>query len=95
MVPGGAVASQDGTHVATIDRVSEEGHKMAQRKQFSSVTPVSEELKALLKKSRSEIVPDDVLKEQRVSFAFGNAPASDRITKQSVRLSSERIRLKG
>lgn len=68
---------------------------MADRKQFATVTPVSDRLEALLAEARQRDVAEDVLKAQRISFAFGNAPASDRITRESVERASERVRLRG
>lgn len=67
---------------------------MADRKQFQSSLTVSPELRRLLSESRSREVTEDELQEQRVSFAFGNAPESDLITKESVRFASKHIRLK-
>jgi hypothetical protein len=68
---------------------------MADRKQFHNVTPPDPELMRLLDASRQKIVTEEELREQRVSFAYGNAPASsDLITKDSVRFASEHIRLK-
>lgn len=67
---------------------------MAARKQFQSNLTVTPELKRLLEEARAKEVSEDDLKEQRVSFAFGNAPESDLITKDSVRFASQRIRLK-
>jgi hypothetical protein len=67
---------------------------MADRKQFHSELPVSPELQELLKKAHNAPISEDELREQRVSFAFGNAPQSDLITKDSVRWSSQNIRLK-
>jgi hypothetical protein len=52
------------------------------------------ELERLLAETRAKEVSEEELKEQRVSFAFGNAPDSELITKDSVRHTSERIRLK-
>jgi len=66
---------------------------MAERRQFSSDLPVNPELAALLEKARTTPVSEDELREQRVSFAFGNAPPSDLITKDSVRETSRKIRL--
>lgn len=67
---------------------------MAARKQFLGVSKVSPKLKDLLASTRSREVTEAELHEQRVSFAFGNAPASaELITKESVRASSQRIRL--
>ena len=41
---------------------------------------------------RGKCVTEDELREQRISFAFGNAPfGSESITKESVRLASKRI----
>ena len=67
---------------------------MAERKQFQSDLPVTPELAGLLQNARVTPVSEEELHEQRISFAFGNAPQSDLITKDSVRSSSENIRLK-
>lgn len=66
---------------------------MANRKQFQNVPAADEELVRLLRESKP--VTEEELREQRVSFAFGNAPASssDRITKESVRAASTHIKM--
>jgi hypothetical protein len=66
---------------------------MADRKQFQNVTAPDPELMRLLETSRGRAVSEDELHEQRISFAFGNAPDSEFITKESVRLASKNIRL--
>ncbi len=66
---------------------------MADRKQFQNVAAPDPELLSLLAASMSRTVSNDELREQRISFAFGNAPDSVYITKESVRLASESIRL--
>lgn len=67
---------------------------MALRKQFQSSLKVTPELERLLDQARATEVSEEDLKEQRVSFAFGNAPAdAERITKESVRFTSQSIRL--
>jgi hypothetical protein len=67
---------------------------MADRKQFDNVPAPNPELTRLLQESRSRAVTEDELREQRISFAFGNAPfSSERITKDSVRLASVNIKL--
>ena len=66
---------------------------MAARKQFQSHLTVPPELNQLLEEARKREVSEEELREQRVSFAFGNAPQSDLITKDSVRRSSQNIRL--
>ncbi len=67
---------------------------MADRKQFQNVTAPDPELMRLLDASRDNPVTEAELQEQRISFAFGNAPAdSELITKDSVRLTSKSIRL--
>jgi hypothetical protein len=68
---------------------------MADRKQFQNVTAPDPELMRLLEASRNKAVTEEELQEQRVSFAFGNAPDSALITKDSVRLASKHIRLLG
>jgi len=68
---------------------------MADRKQFENVPTPDPELIRLLEAARGKPVSEDELQEQRISFAFGNAPfGSERITKESVRESSKRICLK-
>lgn len=67
---------------------------MANRKQFHTDLPVTPELAELLRTAQAISVSEDELREQRVSFAFGNAPhTSDLITKESVRMSSQHVRL--
>jgi len=71
----------------------EKGFRMPDRKQFQNVPLPDPELMHLLEASRSKVVTEDELREQRVSFAFGNAPDSKLITKDSVRAASTHIRL--
>ncbi len=66
---------------------------MPDRKQFQNVTAPDPELMRLLDASRERVVTEEELQEQRVSFAFGNAPDSALITKDSVRIASKHIRL--
>ena len=66
---------------------------MADRKQFLGVAQADENLVRLLHDSRSRTVSDEELREQRISFAFGNSLNSNRITKDSVRRASQSVRL--
>lgn len=66
---------------------------MADRKQFQNVSAPDPELIRLLESARRRPVTEEELHEQRISFAYGNAPASGLITKESVRQASERIKL--
>ena len=67
---------------------------MAARKQFLGVTSVNPKLKELLDATKGKEVTEEELHEQRVSFAFGNAPVNATlITKETVRASSQSIRL--
>ena len=66
---------------------------MADRKQFENVPASDPELTKLLEVSRTREVTEEELHEQRISFAFGNALGSERITKDSVRQASRRIKL--
>ena len=66
---------------------------MAARKQFQSALTVTPELERALAEARNKEVTEAELHEQRISFAFGNALASEHITKDSVRHASEHIRL--
>jgi hypothetical protein len=67
---------------------------MAARKSVLKRAPERPELEALIKDARKAGVSDDQLREQRASFAYGNAPASaERITKESARIAATRNRL--
>lgn len=67
---------------------------MALRKQFSGNVKADPELLAIMESSRMIPVTDEMLREQRISFAFGNAMNAERITKESVRATSQSIRLR-
>lgn len=66
---------------------------MAERKQFLKVPAPDPDLDRLLREARD--VTEAELREQRISFAFGNAPVSllEKITKDSVRFASSNVRL--
>ena len=66
---------------------------MANRKQFIGKLEIDADLLALLEKPKDHVVTNEELKEQRISFAFGNSPDSDHITKDSVRKSSGALRI--
>jgi hypothetical protein len=67
---------------------------MADRKQFLGEIKADPNLKRVLEASRETKVTEAELHEQRISFAFGNAPASAKnITKDSVTQTSKRIQL--
>jgi hypothetical protein len=68
-------------------------NRMAARKAFFGPAPNHPELDRLLEHARNNPATDDQLKEQRVSFAYGNAPADSGITKESVRSASLSIRI--
>lgn len=66
---------------------------MAPRKTLFNRGPERPELEALLSASISRGVTEEQLQEQRVSFAYGNAPEGSRITKDSARMASKSIRV--
>lgn len=67
---------------------------MADRKQFFGDIKTDPELLKVLEASKKTPVTEQELREQRISFAFGNAPANSKnITKDSVRHASQNIRL--
>jgi hypothetical protein len=67
---------------------------MAERKPFLGDIRQDDELNTLLETSRAKKVTDEELREQRISFAYGNAPASAKdITKVSVGKASQHILL--
>lgn len=65
---------------------------MADRKQFENIPQADPELQRILREART--ANEDELHEQRISFAFGNAPFDDEnISKDSVRHVSMRLKL--
>ncbi len=65
---------------------------MADRKQFFGEIKTDPDLKKMLENAST--VTEEDLREQRISFAFGNAPANaTSITKESVRHASKHISL--
>ena len=68
---------------------------MADRQQFLKKVEPDPDLAEILERSKATPVTEEVLKEQRISFAYGNAPTGSehRITKDSVRAASEHIKL--
>jgi hypothetical protein len=67
---------------------------MPERVQFLSKWQADEELLNLLKDAKNREVSEDELHEQRVSFAYGNAMNFERITKDTVRRTSQHIKLR-
>lgn len=68
---------------------------MADRKQFAGDAPADAELLELMNRTRKTPVSEEDLREQRISFAYGNALENEGITKESVRQTSMHIRLVG
>ncbi len=66
---------------------------MVARKSVLKPAPKRPELDHLVAASIKAGVTDEQLAEQRVSFAYGNAPEGSRITKDSVRMASQSIRV--
>lgn len=66
---------------------------MAARKTLSVRAPERPRLRELMAASKAAGVSDEQLREQRVSFAYGNAPEGSRITKDSVLMASKSVRL--
>jgi hypothetical protein len=66
---------------------------MADRKPILGASPPRPELDRLFEAARASGVSDEELQEQRISFAYGNAPENSGITKESVRKASRTIRL--
>ena len=68
---------------------------MAVRKSFLGPAPDHPELDRLLAATKDIKLTEEQLEEQRISFAYGNAPVDEElITKESVRAASKSIRLK-
>lgn len=62
---------------------------MADRKQFLNVRATDPRLLDALNATRNVVVTEEQLREQRISFAYGNALNSESTTKESVRLSAQ------
>lgn len=68
--------------------------EMAERKQSMVRAEVDPKLVEALAKAQGRRVTEDELHEQRISFAFGQAMNLDKITKETVRTTAQRVRLK-
>ena len=66
---------------------------MQDRQQFAAIPEISLETHKFLEESKRIPVTDEELREQRISFAYGNALESDYITKESVRHAAASLRL--
>jgi hypothetical protein len=68
---------------------------MAERQQFLGAVPIDPELQQILEQTKTTTVTEEELREQRISFAYGNAPQASegRITKASIKFASEHIKL--
>ena len=66
---------------------------MAERKAAIGRAPDRPELRALLDRARSVTLTEEELREQEVSFVYGNAPKDSGITKESAREAVDRIRI--
>jgi hypothetical protein len=66
---------------------------MAIRKAVLRKAPPRPELEQLVAAAKAAGITDEELKEQRVSFAYGNAPENSGITKESARMAAASLRL--
>lgn len=67
---------------------------MPDRKQFENIAAPDPELIRLLEETRNVQTSEEELREQRISFAFGNALNSELITKDTVRQASQNLRIR-
>ena len=68
---------------------------MAARQSVLKPAPHRPDLDRLMTASIKAGVTDDQLQDQRVSFAYGNAPEGSKITKDSARKAARTIRITG
>ena len=66
---------------------------MAERKAALKRAPARPELEALLARSKQFVMTEALLKVQRASFVYGNAPQGSRITKESAVRATEHVRV--
>ena len=64
---------------------------MAQRKPMLRPSPMRPELDLIFAQARENSLSDAELREQRISFAYGNAPKESGINKESVREASRTL----
>lgn len=74
-------------------RDAEREIEMAARQALLKRAPERPALAKLLEAAKKGKVSDEQLQEQRISFAYGNAPEGSKITKDSARLAANRIRV--
>lgn len=67
---------------------------MTTRKSFIEPPREDPELDRLEEDARKNPATDGELKEQRASFAYGNAPSDSRITKESAQTASDSVRIR-
>lgn len=63
---------------------------MAAQRSANQGASAHPDLEALLEKARAVKVTEEMLKEQAVSFIYGNAPQGSKITKESARSAVDR-----
>ena len=66
---------------------------MAERKAAFKRAPDRPELRARLEQTKSFVMTEEMLTEQRASFVYGNAPKGSRITKESARRATDHVRV--
>jgi hypothetical protein len=66
---------------------------MAERKSVLKRAPERPDLDKLLENAKMVTITDELLREQRASFVYGNAPEGSKITKDSARASADKIRV--
>lgn len=66
---------------------------MAERKSALKRAPKRPKLEQLLEHAKTVKLTEEQLREQRVSFVYGNAPTDSRITKESAKKSADRMRV--
>lgn len=66
---------------------------MAERKSALNRAPPRPELEQLLERAKGVQITEAMLREQRASFVYGNAPKGSRITKASAMSAVDRVRV--
>lgn len=66
---------------------------MAERKPALTRAPERPVLRKLLDHAKTVELTDQQLRDQRISFVYGNAPKGSRITRESAERSADRIRV--
>jgi hypothetical protein len=66
---------------------------MVERKSALKRAPARPKLEELLERAKAHVLSDEELRQQQVSFVYGNAPEGSKITRESALRSIDSLRV--